>query len=752
MKRVYYFIYALVFVLAISSLAGAFDSDGYFVNKFGDTMRGELISTDGSALASKDYVDEQSAGGTLLYFATGSDSADLGATYKTLKAAVPDEASVTTGTLSGTNVLAGQQITDIGLPDILEIRQGQFEVHLTANYTGAKVVTVQPTLWTRTVDGTETQLATVSSPITLTSTKAHYSGHINIPTAVPIASSTRILMRLYATVDAPGSTVTMHFGGENPTYIEVPQVGNVFARTGGSNIEAADFRGNLSLDNHEQIAVDSSGNASFTGQIQAADLGRLGGLAVTSDKYYNGNALHINYISEEGYFQAYNFSGSVWKPLHLKGSYVDLWGSNNKGLTINADGNASFTGDVQVDGTLYASGTAKGHIFRGNPGAVTTSIGNGGGIDIYNMSVLIGAEYGKNTRTDSTTKYCHVLAPSYLNSGRPFPLIFGSSSAARNDVNLGGGSGVNAAATRIGFFTSDNQSNLIGTEAMHIDGNQNVMIGAASVDANTRLLVTGNASFTGSVEVDGDQLNNGQLHIGAAGNRVLDVTDGRCYVEFSSTTADEEAAMKIENDENGIFFGVNNEAGDFFGTGGLPNSASIVSTGNGEALQLGSENKIVLTIDNNQSVLVGATTATGTANLQVQGGIHCQGNASFTGSVETGGDKVTFKMSDQALKDVRVSHSFAAGEVKTLDEILGTTSTEGGYLTIWDNSGFYVGRFIVNGSANSVTELEDASTKFSQSASSSNTINVLSNGGSTYSIENGYASARSMGFIWFGRQ
>ena len=196
------------------------------------------------------------------------------------------------------------------------------------------------------------------------------------------------------------------------------------------------------------------------------------------------------------------------------------------------------------------------------------------------------------------------------------------------DTSAGGGE-VNASHNwgHVTGFTLNHSGDIAAGDT--INGTFNVIDAVDGfTGAGTRNVVIGHE---GDLTATGDATFGGNVGIGAAPTRVLDVTDGRVYVEFSSTTADEEAAMKIENDENSIFFGVNNEAGDFFGINCLPNAATIMSTASGENLQLGTENLAVITINNTQETIINGVD-TGSEKLQVTG------NASFSGTLAVTGD------------------------------------------------------------------------------------------------------------------
>jgi hypothetical protein len=85
-----------------------------------------------------------------------------------------------------------------------------------------------------------------------------------------------------------------------------------------------------------------------------------------------------------------------------------------------------------------------------------------------------------STETDTSNKIGRIKNAHYTNAEEPFTFVQTRSEVSDSIINLGGSSGVENAATRIGFWTAVDNTTLTGTEVMRINSAQNVGIGETS--------------------------------------------------------------------------------------------------------------------------------------------------------------------------------------------------------------------------------------------------------------------------------
>ena len=60
--------------------------------------------------------------------------------------------------------------------------------------------------------------------------------------------------------------------------------------------------------------------------------------------------------------------------------------------------------------------------------------------------------------------------PHYTNAEEPFGLVYGVTLSGENRLNLGGGSGIVNAATRLSLYTATNTTTTAGTEQIRMTG------------------------------------------------------------------------------------------------------------------------------------------------------------------------------------------------------------------------------------------------------------------------------------------
>lgn len=146
--------------------------------------------------------------------------------------------------------------------------------------------------------------------------------------------------------------------------------------------------------------------------------------------------------------------------------------------------------------------------FRIRPGAPTSSIdiaasGNVGiatqsasaPLDVAGNTLLLGADSGTSTRTNSTTKISRVTAPPFTNTNLNFAYAGAVTTSTDNIAGIGGALAGFSAATIIVFHTAANTNTDTGTERMRIASNGRVGIGTSAPDQ--LLSVNGDASKVG---------------------------------------------------------------------------------------------------------------------------------------------------------------------------------------------------------------------------------------------------------------
>jgi hypothetical protein len=146
--------------------------------------------------------------------------------------------------------------------------------------------------------------------------------------------------------------------------------------------------------------------------------------------------------------------------------------------------------------------------FRIRPGAPTSSIdisasGNVGigtaspqtTLDIFGNTVLLGADGGLASRTNSTTKLNRLAMPPFTNTNLNFGVLVAATTSTENIAGIGGGAAGLSAATVITFSTGATTNTDTGTERMRVTSTGRVGIGTTTPDQ--LLSVNGDASKAG---------------------------------------------------------------------------------------------------------------------------------------------------------------------------------------------------------------------------------------------------------------
>lgn len=119
-------------------------------------------------------------------------------------------------------------------------------------------------------------------------------------------------------------------------------------------------------------------------------------------------------------------------------------------------------------------------------------------IDVYGMYSVVGADYGLNSRTNSTLKAGGIAMAHYTNSEEPVAIFAANSANGSNDIYFGGGDNVLNAGTNIYFYTAANGTTTNGSQRAKITSNGNFLVGT-NTDSGEKLQVTGNSKLSGNV-------------------------------------------------------------------------------------------------------------------------------------------------------------------------------------------------------------------------------------------------------------
>lgn len=163
-------------------------------------------------------------------------------------------------------------------------------------------------------------------------------------------------------------------------------------------------------------------------------------------------------------------------------------------------GGTAANDDITIHGTSNATRTTSYVILQptaGNVGIGTSTPVAKLDVQSGNYAILIGGDNAADTRTDATGKFGRIGCVHYMLAEEPFAVFSGSSSAANNIVDFGGGTSTLNAATIIRFHTAINNTTVTGTERLRITSAGRVGIGtdapatllhATLVDATTNAI------------------------------------------------------------------------------------------------------------------------------------------------------------------------------------------------------------------------------------------------------------------------
>lgn len=233
-------------------------------------------------------------------------------------------------------------------------------------------------------------------------------------------------------------------------------------------------------------------------------------------------------------------------------------------------GGISTTSDLSFKTTTAAGITgADMHFLVGNNGATEAmTILNNGNVGFGDIApgykVDIVGTSGSQLRlssvtTDAATKAGYLDVRPFNNSDRDLTLIYGTTTGSSSTVNIGGGTSLSNAATRIGFFLAGNTTTQTGTEKVRID-NEGLKVGTTDNGAfefqvnGQSYFNTGNSFATitsGGIEYDASAVSGGgaslYLTSGTSG-------DGAIYI--TSDAADKDYEIIADNAGSQLTIGI----------------------------------------------------------------------------------------------------------------------------------------------------------------------------------------------------
>lgn len=175
-----------------------------------------------------------------------------------------------------------------------------------------------------------------------------------------------------------------------------------------------------------------------------------------------------------------------------------LLGSGTSAVTASDMTYSSPTWSVPDAFNVSGAGSINLTAGGSNKNIKLTPSGTGGIIaQSGSISLLLGADAGAVTLTDTTTKAGRLGVPHYTNAQIPLAMLHGTSTSTTGVVNIGGGtSGMNA-ATAVDVYTAANNTTAIGTRrgGWNSSGNMD-LTGTLSVGNTTNATSISTGAFT----------------------------------------------------------------------------------------------------------------------------------------------------------------------------------------------------------------------------------------------------------------
>lgn len=183
---------------------------------------------------------------------------------------------------------------------------------------------------------------------------------------------------------------------------------------------------------------------------------------------------------------------------------------NARGLNIGSDGATLAAGPTSGVGIAMnrAGVPALGVANAAGYGIVVESGKSGFGtttplgfVDIASgrfPTLLVGADFNADTRTNATDKYAYLNSPHYLNAEEMVQLAILINQVATNKIYIGGGSGTFNAATSIHLWTGATNTTTTGTERVVIDS---AGVGIGTPTPGQEFELNGDMRFTGELDL-----------------------------------------------------------------------------------------------------------------------------------------------------------------------------------------------------------------------------------------------------------
>jgi hypothetical protein len=219
---------------------------------------------------SKEESDALAAQSTLRYYfnEASSDIAGFEA-FATSPVAVQAGEAKTLGT---SIALVDQWITPVNTPNLTTLVSGIYEMEMYFSTTGAGSAYIVPELWIYTAAGAEKQHVATDSVkiISGAQTKDLQTFRFSVPAAVSLASTDRLVVKLYA-YRAGVQSLVIWYGGATDAFFGVPISPRNFLRTDGSNpSDLATVKNNLQIPNNASFTFDG-----LSGEVTYADFNEL---------------------------------------------------------------------------------------------------------------------------------------------------------------------------------------------------------------------------------------------------------------------------------------------------------------------------------------------------------------------------------------------------------------------------------------------------------------------------------------------